>query len=101
MEISGKSETADNKPALRALPLRVWSALACRRHIGRIVISLGRRIVTRRLAGEFLPALFFLLGFLCQIALAFFELVIWFGQESTFDEKREKGSPKSRQSLQC
>jgi hypothetical protein len=80
---------------------RVRLALCYLRRVSGVIVGIRRAIDTRRLVGEFLPALFFLLGFLCQIALAFFELVIWFGQESTFDEKREKGSQKSRQSLQC
>ena len=80
---------------------RVRLALCCLRRVSGAIVGICRAIDTRRLVGEFLPALFFLLGFLCQIALAFFELVIWFGQESTFDEKREKGSLNSRQSLQC
>jgi hypothetical protein len=39
--------------------------------------------IGRSLAGEFLPTLFFLLAFLCQISLALFELIIWFGQEAS------------------
>ena len=38
-----------------------------------------------RFFGQLLLTFFFLLALLCQILLAFFELVVWFGQEVTFD----------------
>lgn len=86
MEISGKPETTGKQSALRVLPLCLWLTLVYRHCVSGIAISIRRAIVARRLAGQFLPALFFLLGFLCQIALAFFELVVGFGQGSTFAE---------------
>lgn len=45
----------------------------------------GRLIVITRLPGQLLAPLFFLLVFLGEISLAFFELVVWFGQEASSD----------------
>ena len=49
--------------------------------------SAGRilpRVPRRCLGGQLLLALFFLLLFFRQIALALFERVVWFGQEYPF-----------------
>jgi hypothetical protein len=61
-----------------------WSGLGrIRRNI--VATSLGGGLVR-----ELLTALFFPLMFLCQIPLAFLELVIWLGQEVSF-HRREGG----------
>ena len=59
-----------------------WLDLAmgvCSRDFGWGIVVFGS------LVGQLLLAFFFLLALLCQISLAFFELVVWFGQEVTFD----------------
>ncbi len=53
-------------------------------HGWRDLVGWGGRLIRGGLVRELLPAFFFLFGLLCQIALAFFELVVGLGQENSF-----------------
>lgn len=58
------------------------------RSLGRIRRNIVAAVIGGGRARELLPAFFFLLFFLRQIPLAFFELVVWFGQEISFDRRK-------------
>jgi hypothetical protein len=71
----------------RRLTLRVGRRVpACGWHCGAGLgrVRCGSIVVGSGLARELLPALFFLFGFLRQVPLAFFELVVGFCHEASF-----------------
>jgi len=55
---------------------------------GRVIRDAGTAVIHAGLFGKLAQAFFFLLFLFRQVSLAFFELVVWFGQDITFDYGR-------------
>jgi len=58
------------------------------RRILRIIRNVSR-LGIMKFARQLLTPLFFLFVFLCEISLALFERVVWFGQEASSDSRND------------
>jgi hypothetical protein len=67
-----------------------WSGIGGARcgSCGRVIRDAGTAVIHAALFGKLAQAFFFLLFLFRQVSLAFFELVVWFGQDITFDHGR-------------